>query len=252
MLQQNKKIISSNHHFTRHQVPHMNQQNPNQPFKRGPKHLSQQTPADIAAKKFGVLVLIVVGIVFGFFTLFYFLSGPRPLTKSEAKTVEVGTKLAILMAVNGKSYGSVTVGLYDSIVPKTVENFKQLCLNKNVGEGYLNSNVHRIMKNFVVQAGDFLKGDGTGMTSIYGGKFEDENFRVPHSVGALAMANAGVDTNGSQFFFNIGANDFLNGKHVVFGRVLENFDMVKKISNLAADKDGKPHQKITITGCDLV
>jgi cyclophilin family peptidyl-prolyl cis-trans isomerase len=223
----------------------------NQPYKRPAKHLTEKSKPEVAARRFLMLVGIVVAAVTLVFTLFYFLSGPKPIKKIDE--VEIGTKLAMEIEVNGKSFGKVFVGLFDSVVPKTAENFKQMCLSKKEGFGYAGSPFHRIVKNFVIQGGDFLKGDGTGSASIYGDTFEDENFVVPHTPGCLSMANRGKDTNGSQFFITVAPTDFLNGKHTVFGRLLDkqSFDFVKKISDMKADKDGKPAKSIIIKGCEL-
>jgi len=164
------------------------------------------------------------------------------------------------IAIGDEPAGRVEMGLYGKQVPKTVENFRALCTGER-GDGaagkplhFEGCSFHRIIPGFMLQGGDFTRGDGTGGESIYGNKFADETpgFAIQHDrAGLLSMANSGPDSNGSQFFITVAETPWLDGKHVVFGEVLEGMDVIKAVEAVG-DADGKPSKPVVITACGVV
>ena len=158
------------------------------------------------------------------------------------------------ISIDGKPSGKLIFELYSKDVPKTAENFRALCTGEKRGKSgerlnYQGSTFHRIMIDFMCQGGDFVNGNGTGGMSIYGAKFDDENFMYKHNdLGILSMANTGKNTNRSQFFITFTHCPWLDGKHVVFGRLKSGFDLLNLIKNQAS-ASGKPKGSIIIADC---
>ena len=177
---------------------------------------------------------------------------PWPHTlKSEYKPpdLEITSKTFFDISIDGEPAGRITFGLYGNHVPLTTENFRALCTGEMSGATYKDSPFHRIIPGFMCQGGDTTRGDGTGGASVYGEKFKDEKLDVAHTkAGLLSMANSGPDSNGSQFFITVAETPWLDGKHVVFGEVLEGYDVVQKMEAVG-DESGTPKQKVMLTDC---
>ncbi|CAI2382086.1 unnamed protein product [Moneuplotes crassus] len=157
------------------------------------------------------------------------------------------------VSIGGNPTGRMTFELFKNEVPKTSSNFLEFCkgykplLGQNYSYKY--SIFHRVIPRFMCQGGDIINGDGTGTISIYGGRFPDENFKYKHDrPGLLSMANAGPDTNGSQFFITTAETPWLDGNHVVFGQVVDGMDVLDKIEQQGTDL-GSPRQRIEISEC---
>mmetsp|Transcript_26025 Transcript_26025/g.36179 ORF Transcript_26025/g.36179 Transcript_26025/m.36179 type:complete len:181 (+) Transcript_26025:162-704(+) len=158
------------------------------------------------------------------------------------------------ITVGHQNQGRIKMELFADKCPRTCENFRQFCTGefRRHGEpvGYKGSIFHRVIKDFMIQGGDFVKGDGTGISSIYGERFNDENLTSKHDApGLLSMANTGPNSNGCQFFITCAPAQWLDGKHVVFGRVIEGLRVVHLIENVPVDPKSRPKIEVKIAEC---
>ena len=190
---------------------------------------------------------------------FIFATATTMFSVAEADPLaKVTEKVYFDVEIGGEAAGRITFGLFGDVVPKTAKNFATLC-DGSAGTGnsgkplhYKDSSFHRIIPGFMAQGGDFTSGDGRGGESIYGAKFADENFELNHDKPyLLSMANAGPNTNGSQFFITFKETPWLNGRHTVFGEVLEGFDVVDKLEKIGSGS-GATSKKAKITDSGII
>jgi cyclophilin family peptidyl-prolyl cis-trans isomerase len=162
-------------------------------------------------------------------------------------------KVAMDVTIGGEPAGTIEAELFADVVPKTAENFRVLCSGEQ-GEDmrYAGSPYHRIIPGFMIQGGDFTNGNGTGGKSIYGEKFADENFELKHTeAGLLSMANAGPNTNGSQFFITVAPTPWLDGRHVVFGKVTSGMDVVEAMEEQGS-RQGRTKSEVMMSDCRVL
>lgn len=194
-------------------------------------------------------------LIFVVATILIFLA--FPFSQQEKEEVEVRHDIThrvfLDVDVDKQRVGRIVIGLYGEVVPKTTENFRALCTGE-MGKSangkalhYKGTPFHRIIPGFMIQGGDIVYGNGSGNVSIYGGTFRDENFKIKHShPGVVSMVNPGPDSNGSQFFITTVKASWLDGEHVVFGRVIEGMDTVYVVEGTAGTYSGKPRKKVLI------
>ncbi|KAL9391298.1 hypothetical protein Peur_015218 [Populus x canadensis] len=196
------------------------------------------------------LLLFVVLLIF---LIFAFTSPKQDEVKEEEQEYEITHRVYLDVDIDEQRQGRIVIGLYGKVVSKTAENFRALCTGEK-GKGasgkplhYKGTPFHRIISGFMIQGGDIVYSDGRGSDSIYGSIFPDENFKIKHShAGVVSMVNSGPNSNGSQFFITTIKTSWLDGEHVVFGKVIQGMDTVYAIEGGAGTYSGKPRKKVII------
>ncbi|XVE67140.1 hypothetical protein DITRI_Ditri08aG0136800 [Diplodiscus trichospermus] len=188
---------------------------------------------------------LLLFIVLAIFVIFAFSGAKREEEKTVEEEHEITHRVYLDVDIDGQRVGRIVIGLYGEVVPKTVGKKGKGAKGKALH--YKGIPFHRIVSGFVVQGGDIIHGDGRGSESIYGGTFPDENFKIKHShAGVVSMVNTGPDSNGSQFFITTVKASWLDGEHVVFGKVIQGMDIVYMIEGGAGTYSGKPRKKVII------
>ncbi|KAL2937127.1 Peptidyl-prolyl cis-trans isomerase CYP21-1 [Bienertia sinuspersici] len=213
--------------------------------------MRREISAFVSSQPRWLLFTILASIVFLFVFTFTFQSIWR-----FDEEPEVTHRVFLDVDMDDQRLGRIVIGLFGKVVPKTTENFRALCTGeKGTGSSgkplhYKKTPFHRIIPGFMIQGGDIVHGDGKGGESIYGGTFSDESFRTKHShAGILSMVNSGPNSNGSQFFITTVKASWLDGEHVVFGKVIQGMDTVYAIEGGAGTYSGKPRKKVIIADC---
>ena len=218
-------------------------------------------------RKIIIIILIILIIVAGgsYYYYYYFNKQPKLLTSNNQENKEefkiedyndITTEPYFDISINNNYLGRIIIKLFDDEVPNTCRNFRYLCsvglLDKSK-PSYQDTSFHRVIRDFMIQGGDITNGDGTGGFSMYGEKFDDENFNLDHNQeGLLSMANSGQNTNNSQFFITLKKTPWLDNKHVVFGIIISGFDIVKKIEEVDTGENDKPIENVIISKCGLL
>lgn len=192
-------------------------------------------------------------VVLLIFLIFAFTSPKQDEVEEEEQEYEITHRVYLDVDIDEQRQGRIVIGLYGNVVSKTAENFRALCTGEKVKGAsgkplhYKGTPFHRIISGFMIQGGDIVYGDGKGSDSIYGSIFPDENFKIKHShAGVVSMVNSGPNSNGSQFFISTIKTSWLDGEHVVFGKVIQGMDTVYAIEGGAGTYSGKPRKKVII------